>query len=121
MVEREVELPTRADTAADILDLTLATMPARRREVFQLIREDGFSYEETAEQLGLSLGTICTHDPLATGRSGRRSAGPASASRIGRRPARPRAKEAPHCDRRKARESPCGPFGPSGPSGPHRS
>lgn len=67
MVEREVELPTRADTAADILDLTLATMPARRREVFQLIREDGFSYEETAEQLGLSLGTIRTHYRLATG------------------------------------------------------
>lgn len=65
-VEREVELPTRADTAADILDLTLAAMPPRRRAVFQLIREEEFSYADAAAELGLSLGSIRTHYRLAT-------------------------------------------------------
>ncbi len=56
----------RADTAADVLDLVLAAMPPRRREVFLLVREERFSYKEAAEILGLSLGTIKTHMRLAT-------------------------------------------------------
>ena len=35
-------------------------MPARRREVFILMKEQGLTYAEAAEQLGLSIGTINT-------------------------------------------------------------
>ena len=63
---RSVETPTRGDTLADVLDLALAAMPPRRREVFLLVKEERFTYPEAAEVLGLSIGTINTHMRLAT-------------------------------------------------------
>jgi len=62
---RAAEAPTRHDTAADVLDLTLALMPERRREAFLLVREQSFSYKEAADQLGLRAQTIHGHVRLA--------------------------------------------------------
>ena len=50
----------RGDTSADVIDAAIAAMPARRREVFILMKEQGLTYAEAAEQLGLSIGTINT-------------------------------------------------------------
>jgi RNA polymerase sigma-70 factor (ECF subfamily) len=58
---------TGRDTAADVLDATLAAMPRRRREVFLLVREECLTYKEAAEALGLSESTINTHMHLAAG------------------------------------------------------
>mgnify|MGYP001765080448 CR=1 FL=1 len=57
----ETSPPWRGVNAVDVADEALAKMPARRREVFLLVREEGFSYAEVAEQLDLSLGTVNTH------------------------------------------------------------
>jgi RNA polymerase sigma-70 factor (ECF subfamily) len=43
----------------------VATLPEKRREVFRLVREDGLSYRETAEVLGLSEQTVANHMSLA--------------------------------------------------------
>lgn len=59
------DAPTRADTAADVLDLALASMSKRKLEVLLLIREERYSYEQAAEALGLSVGTINRHYRLA--------------------------------------------------------
>ena len=56
---------TRGDLRADVLDAALAAMPPRRRAVLLLVKEQGFGYEEAAEILGLSIGTINTHIRLA--------------------------------------------------------
>ena len=53
------------DTKAEILDEVLAAMPPKRREVLLLIKEEGFTYDEAAEALGVSIGTINTHMHLA--------------------------------------------------------
>ena len=50
----------RGDTPADVLDAAIAAMPAARREVFLLAKEQGLTYMEVAEQLGLKIGTINT-------------------------------------------------------------
>lgn len=62
---RSAEMPSRADTAAEVLDLALATMSRRRREVLLLIREERLTYNEVGEVLGLSEGTINRHYRLA--------------------------------------------------------
>ncbi len=60
-----METISRGDTAADVLDLALAVMPPRRREVLLLVKEHAFTYAEAAEALGLSIGTINSHMRLA--------------------------------------------------------
>ena len=45
---RAMETISRGDTAADVLDLALAVMPPRRREVLLLVKEHAFSYTEAA-------------------------------------------------------------------------
>ena len=60
-----METISRGDTAADVLDLALAVMPTRRREVLLLVKEHAFTYPEAAEALGLSIGTINSHMRLA--------------------------------------------------------
>ena len=57
--------PTRGDLAAEVLDAALLVMPPRRREVLLLVNEHDLSYEEAAEAMGLSVGTINTHMRLA--------------------------------------------------------
>jgi len=60
-----METLSRGDTAADVLDLALAVMPPRRREVLLLVKEHAFTYAEAAEALGLTIGTINSHMRLA--------------------------------------------------------
>lgn len=43
----------------------VARLPERRREVFRLVREEGLSYQEIAEILGLSIQTVANHMSLA--------------------------------------------------------
>lgn len=43
----------------------VAGLPERRREVYRLAREEGLSYEEIAEILGLSRRTVANHMSLA--------------------------------------------------------
>lgn len=43
----------------------VARLPQRRREVFRLVREEGLSYQETAEVMGLSAQTVANHMSLA--------------------------------------------------------
>lgn len=57
----EVGPPWRGTTADDVIDAALAAMPERRREVFLLAKEHGFSYSEIAEALGLTLATVNAH------------------------------------------------------------
>jgi len=40
-------------------------LPERRQEVFRLVRDEGLSYRETAEVLGLSAQTVANHMSLA--------------------------------------------------------
>jgi RNA polymerase sigma-70 factor (ECF subfamily) len=40
-------------------------LPERRREVFRLVREEGLSYQEIAEIMGLSTQTVANHMSLA--------------------------------------------------------
>jgi RNA polymerase sigma-70 factor (ECF subfamily) len=43
----------------------VARLPERRREVFRLAREEGLSYQEIAEVMGLSAQTVANHMSLA--------------------------------------------------------
>jgi RNA polymerase sigma-70 factor (ECF subfamily) len=43
----------------------VSRLPERRREVFRLVREEGLSYHEVAEILGLSTQTVANHMSLA--------------------------------------------------------
>jgi len=43
------------------LDMVLSQIPARSREVFELCRENGNSYNDTAEQLGISNNAVKKH------------------------------------------------------------
>lgn len=60
MVVSEASPAWGGDTAADVLDAAIAAMPAARREVFLLAKEQGLRYADVAEQLGLKIGTINT-------------------------------------------------------------
>jgi len=43
----------------------VAQLPEKRQEVFRLVREEGLSYRDTAEVLGLSEQTVANHMSLA--------------------------------------------------------
>jgi RNA polymerase sigma factor (sigma-70 family) len=61
----EIDTPTRVTTADDVIDLVVAAMPHRRREVFLLVRELRYTYKEVAELLSISEGSVNTHIRLA--------------------------------------------------------
>ncbi|MCC7001735.1 MAG: sigma-70 family RNA polymerase sigma factor [Gemmatimonadaceae bacterium] len=46
------------DSLGDVIDAAVEAMPAARREVFILTKEQGLTYKKAAEQLGLSVATI---------------------------------------------------------------
>ena len=59
--ERDVELAQLEDAVADAVE----ALPPRRREVFRLARERGFSYAEIAEITQLTRQTVANHMSLA--------------------------------------------------------
>lgn len=56
LITRETEI---------LLDLVINSMPSQRRKVFTLSRKEGMTYEEIAQELGISLDTVKTHMKLA--------------------------------------------------------
>lgn len=61
----EIEAVTRATTLEEVIDLVVAAMPPRRRDVFLLVRELRYTYKEVGEMLSMSEGTVNTHVRLA--------------------------------------------------------
>jgi RNA polymerase sigma factor (sigma-70 family) len=61
MALRDIDQFTRATTAEDVIDVVLAAMPARRRQVYLLIQRYQMTYKEVAEQLDITVGTVNTH------------------------------------------------------------
>ncbi len=61
MPDRDVEL-SELDRA---VVQAIRDLPPRRREIFKLIRERGFSYTEIAEIMGISRQTVANHMSLA--------------------------------------------------------
>ncbi len=59
--DRDVELSELNQAVAK----AMRELPPRRREVFKLARESGFSYAEIAEIMGLSRQTVANHLSLA--------------------------------------------------------
>lgn len=48
------------ETVVELEEL-LSEMPARRKQVFTLVKLSGFSYKETAQQLNISISTVEKH------------------------------------------------------------
>ncbi len=61
MALRDIDQFTRATTAEDVIDVVIAAMPARRRQVYLLVQRFHMTYQEVAEQLEISIGTVNTH------------------------------------------------------------
>ena len=40
------------------IELSINSLPERRKEIFKLSREDGLKYREIADQLGISVKTV---------------------------------------------------------------
>jgi RNA polymerase sigma-70 factor (ECF subfamily) len=58
---RNIDQFTRATTAEDVIDAVTAAMPARRRQVYLLVQRYQMTYQDVAEQLDISIGTVNTH------------------------------------------------------------
>jgi len=56
---------THTQELASAVDVAVAKLPQRRREVFVLIRQHGLSYREAAEALGLAPQTVANHLNMA--------------------------------------------------------
>jgi RNA polymerase sigma-70 factor (ECF subfamily) len=54
----------RSETHSRI-DALIESMPAQRRTVFRLSREEGLTYNEIAERMGISPGTVHKHMKIA--------------------------------------------------------
>lgn len=59
------EAGSRYDEISGALDNAISSMPTRRREVILLVYEQRFTYEEAAEAMGISFGSVKTHLRLA--------------------------------------------------------
>ncbi|MBK7908683.1 MAG: hypothetical protein IPJ78_19335 [Gemmatimonadetes bacterium] len=57
-VVSEYSQPRGNDKVAEIIERTVARMPLARREVWILVKDQGFTYEDAAAQLGLSQATV---------------------------------------------------------------
>lgn len=58
--------PTRGDAPDEVLDLAVAALPPKRREVFLLAQEHEYTYKEVSTALRVSENTVKTHLRLAT-------------------------------------------------------
>jgi len=56
---------TRGAELQRLAAAAVAKLPEKRREVFRLVRQEGLSYREAAEVLGLSEQTVANHMSLA--------------------------------------------------------
>lgn len=59
------EAGRRYDDISDALDSAVSCMPTRRREVLLLVYEQRFTYDEAAQSMGISFGSVKTHLRLA--------------------------------------------------------
>ncbi len=59
-------LSMRGESPADFLDLAIRALPARRREVFLLAHEHGYTYKEVGTAMRVSEHTVKTNLRLAT-------------------------------------------------------
>lgn len=57
----EVQQAGKLKEYDQLLENALETLPPQRRKVFQLCREEGKTYDETASQLGISRNTVKEH------------------------------------------------------------
>jgi RNA polymerase sigma-70 factor (family 1) len=73
---KEEQLELGEDTTTQTLDYqetgrmiaqALEALPPQQRKVYQLCHEQGLKYEEAAQELGLSAGTVHTHMKAALG------------------------------------------------------
>jgi len=60
-VENDIEARLRKEDVDAELTGLFKNMPSRRRQVFTLIKLDGFSYKEVSEQLNISISTVEKH------------------------------------------------------------
>jgi len=59
------ESPTMLSEASMLLEKSVASLPTQCQTVFRLIREEGFSYKEVTQIVGISQNTIETHMRIA--------------------------------------------------------
>lgn len=59
------EFDFEAEELGDIIQQKIDAMPEKRRDIFKLSREEGLSYKEIAEKLGVSIKTVENHMGLA--------------------------------------------------------
>jgi RNA polymerase sigma factor (sigma-70 family) len=59
-------MPSRVETAGDVLDLAFATMPPKRREALLLTRVHDYTYKEAGTVLRVSEQTVKTHVRLGS-------------------------------------------------------
>jgi len=62
---REVEQKLQWHKYEDFLQQAISLLPPQRKKVFKLCREEGRSYEQTANKLGISRNTVKEHMVLA--------------------------------------------------------
>ncbi|MET7001371.1 RNA polymerase sigma-70 factor [Chitinophaga defluvii] len=60
------ELQVQWKAYQELLNKAVDNLPPQRKRVYQLCREDGRTYEETANELGISKHTVKEHMTLAT-------------------------------------------------------
>ena len=59
--DSQTEETVQFQETSRILHLALESLPPQQRKVYQLCHEQGLKYEEAAQALGLSPGTVHTH------------------------------------------------------------
>lgn len=64
--ERTVEDLLAQKEQANLLNAAIATLTGRQRQVYQLVKKEGYSREEAARNLGISLDTVKFHLTEAT-------------------------------------------------------
>jgi RNA polymerase sigma-70 factor (ECF subfamily) len=61
LAEHELPQPDELEAYDRLLDAALDILPPQRRKVFELCRQQGRTYEQAAEELGVSVNTVKDH------------------------------------------------------------